>query len=77
MRQIEGAKTEELLHAVHACRSVLLCEVAGQWGVTPVGNIDLERCLRIVEAYEARASVVSTDIRRLIADIKEGRKRGV
>jgi len=76
MRQLENATPEELVRAMRAARTMLHVELAGQYGFCTVPAIDVERCLAVIKVYEESSGVTQTELRTLIADIKEGRKRG-
>lgn len=75
MRAIDTATNDELVRAMRAARASLYLELAGQWGVMPVAAINVDRCMEIVAAYEESSGVTQTELRQLVADIKEGRKR--
>lgn len=76
MRKLESVTPEELVRAMRAARTMLHMELAGQYGLCTVPAIDIDRCLAVIKAYEESSGVTQTDLRALIADIKEGRKRG-
>lgn len=76
MRAIETATTEELVRAMRAAKTALYRELAAQWGIGPVATIDVDRCMAIIAAYEHASGVTQVETRQLVADIKEGRKRG-
>lgn len=77
MRSVKAEHVDTLIHGVRAFRIALNCELASQWGLMATQTVDVDRGMEIVAAYEHESGTVLTDVRQLIDQVKDGRKRGM